>query len=189
MLMLSGPSGVGKTTVGKRLLEENADLRKVVTCTTREPRDGEARGVDYHFLSYEEFMRAIAEGEFLEHAEVYGWKYGTRHNDVWSQLEGGMDVLLVNDVQGAETIRELAVGDELLGSALVTVCLVTETLEGLKARLEERGKDGLEVIQQRLVEAEREIARAEDFDHTLVSGTREEDWQRVQEIYERSKNE
>jgi len=188
LLMLSGPSGVGKTTVSRRLLAANSDLSRVVTCTTRAPREGEVDGVDYHFLNSDEFKRRVDEGLFLEHAEVYGQRYGTLREDVRERLEAGGDVLLVNDVQGALAVQELATYDDRLGRGLVSVYIVTGTVEELRARLESRGKDSPEVIAERLQTAEMEMAQSERFDRWRVSGTMEEDWRWVQSIYEQARN-
>ncbi|MBR90667.1 MAG: guanylate kinase [Verrucomicrobiales bacterium] len=186
LLMLSGPSGAGKTTVAKRLLKENAGLRRVVTCTTRAPREGEADGVDYHFLGEEEFVRRVEAGDFLEQAEVYGRRYGTLKKDVLERLAAGGDVLLVNDVQGALAVQELAAGDVRLDEALVSVYIVTETIDELRARLVSRGKDALDVIEERLAVAESEMSEAGHFDHVRVSGSMEEDWQWIQGVYRKS---
>ena len=186
--MLSGPSGVGKTTVSRRLLAANAGLSRVVTCTTRAPREGEVDGIDYHFLSGDDFERRVDEGLFLEHAEVYGQRYGTLRGGVLERLAAGGDVLLVNDVQGALAVQELAADDERLGQGLVSVYIVTGTVEELRARLESRGKDAPEVIGERLQTAEAEMAQSGRFDHSRVSGTMEEDWRWVQSIYEQARN-
>ena len=187
--MLSGPSGVGKTTVSRRLLAANADLSRVVTCTTRAPREGEVDGVDYHFLNSDEFKRRVDEGLFLEHAEVYGQRYGTLREDVRERLEAGGDVLLVNDVQGALTFTAMARRDEALAKVVTTIFLVAENVAALRARLESRGEDAPEVIAKRLAVAEGEMARRGEFNHVVVSGTREADAAAVQEIYSNAKRE
>ena len=189
LLMLSGPSGVGKTTVASRLLRENVDLSRVVTCTTRTPRESEKDGVHYHFLDEKGFQRRIEVGEFLEHAVVYGKCYGTLKEDVLSLLESGGDVLLVNDVQGALAVHGLASTDERLSQALVSVYIVTDTVSVLRARLEQRGQDGPETIAERLQVADKEMSRAEEFDHVLVSSTMENDWRQVQAIYDQARSE
>lgn len=186
LLMLSGPSGVGKTTLGRRLLAENVNLSRVVTCTTRTPREFETDGVDYQFLDEAEFKRRVEARKFLEHAEVYGKRYGTLRCDALKLLESGGNVLLVNDVQGALTVHALSATDELLGRALVSVYIVTDTVDELRMRLERRGEDGPEAIANRLLVAEAEMSRAKEFDHVIVSGTMEDDWRRVQAIYEQA---
>jgi len=125
----------------------------------------------------------------LEHAVVYGKRYGTLKEDVLRLLESAGDVLLVNDVQGALAVHALAETDERLGQALVSVYIVTDTVDELRARLERRGKDTPEVIGERLLVAEVEMARATEFNHVLVSGTMEDDWRQVQAIYEQARNE
>ena len=94
LLVLSGPSGVGKTTVAHRLLEANSNLQRMVTCTTRAPREGEVDGQDYHFVTEDDFLTQIRAGGFLEHAEVYGNRYGTLKSSVQEALAAGRDVLL-----------------------------------------------------------------------------------------------
>ena len=180
LLVLTGPSGAGKTTVAQRLLAENKNLKRVVTCTTRAPREEEANGKDYHFFAEEEFSRRVTLGEFLEHADVYGQRYGTLRASVDALTAAGLDVLLVNDIQGAETVMK-AIED------LTTVFLKTETLEDLRERLENRAAEDVAEIEKRLTIAEVEMARANEFDHVVSSGTKEEDWRRVQEIYEKAK--
>ena len=133
-------------------------------------------------------MRRVESAEFLEHAEVYGKRYGTMKSVVREMLASGRDVVLVNDVQGAVTIIMMADQDAELKEALTTVCLMTGGVEELRKRLESRDADDLEVIEKRLAIAEVEMEQKDRFDHVVVSGTKEEDWQRVEVIYNSAKS-
>lgn len=175
LFLVSAPSGAGKTTVGRGLLESEPGMTRAVTCTTRPPREGERDGVDYHFLSRDEFGRRVDAGEFLEHAEVYGNRYGTLKSEVLRHLAEGRDVLLSVDVQGAETIRVAAASDPVLAGALVSVFIMPPSMEELERRLRGRAQDGAEVIARRLAEAGSEMARWRGFDFVVVSGSRDED--------------
>lgn len=184
ILLISAPSGGGKTTVCNGLLAANPNLRRVVTCTTRSPRAGEVNGVDYHFFSAEEFSRRLAAGEFLEHATVYDKSYGTLKSSVLDLLTAGHDVLLNIDVQGAASVRRAAATDSVFGRALATVFLTPPTLSELEARLRGRGSDSEQVVARRLAEAKAEAAQWSEFDYLVVSGTREDDARRMQAIYD-----
>ncbi|HAB19983.1 MAG TPA: guanylate kinase [Verrucomicrobiota bacterium] len=184
VLLISAPSGAGKTTVGENLLHAVPRLRRVVTCTTREPRPGEAEGVDYHFLTADQFSERVARREFLEHALVYGKSYGTLKASVVEQLNAGLDVLLIIDVQGAAAVRSVARADPILTRALVTVFLTPPTLSELERRLRGRAEDPEESLHRRLAAARAEAARWREFDYLVVSGTREEDLRRILAIYE-----
>ena len=144
--------------------------------------------MDYRFLDGKEFQRRIGAGEFLEHAVVYGKCYGTLKEDVLSLLKSGGDVLLVNDVQGALAVHGLAATDERLGQALVSVYIITDTVDELRVRLEQRGQDEPETIAERLQVADEEMSQAKEFSHVLVSGTMEDDWRQVQTIYDQARN-
>ena len=187
LLVLSGPSGVGKTTVAHRLLEVNSNLQRVVTCTTRAPREGEVDGQDYHFVTEDDFLTQIRAGGFLEHAEVYGNRYGTLKSSVQEALAAGRDVLIVNDVQGALTLSGMARQDNALGKALQTLFIVVPDVAELRARLEERAADEADTIEDRLAIAEAEMQQQGQFDYVIVSSTREADFERAQTIYQNAK--
>ncbi len=184
LYLISAPSGAGKTTICDQLLRSNQNLTRAVTCTTRPPREGEIHGEDYYFLKVDAFMKHVHDGDFLEHATVHGNFYGTLKSEVVSKLQNGKDVLLNIDVQGEETIRKKASEDPTLSPALVTVFVVTKTLNELECRLRKRGCDSEEIIQVRLNAAEKEVCYWERFDYLLVSSTYEEDFRRAQMIYE-----
>ena len=184
LLLVSAPSGGGKTTVCQQLLASVPGLQRAITCTTRAPRPGERDGVDYHFLSLEAFERQMAEGAFLEQAQVYGHRYGTLKREVFERLRQAQDVLLNVDVQGAASIRTLAQADAELGAALVTVFLTPASVDVLAERLARRGQDPPEVVARRLARAREEIAAWRDFDYLVESSTVAEDLRRVRSIFE-----
>lgn len=185
LLVVSAPSGAGKTTVGELLLQADPGLERAVTCTTRPSRAAERNGVDYHFLDRAEFERRLASGEFLEHAEVYGNRYGTLRSEVAGRLERGRDVLLTVDVQGAEAVRQVgAAGDPVLGPALVSVFLMPPSWGELKRRLTGRNQDATEVIERRLSAARDEMGQWPRFDYVVVSGAKEADLIAMQRILE-----
>src|SRR4051812_8409622 len=123
LVLISAPSGVGKTTLCRQLLEARPQMSRAVTCTTRPPREGERDGVDYYFLDAGSFLKRVQAGNFLEHATVFGNSYGTLKSEVLSKLRQGKDVLLNVDVQGAASIRKRAEEDPELERSLVTVFL------------------------------------------------------------------
>src|SRR6059058_885050 len=133
LVVLSAPSGTGKTTLCEQLLKVRPNVTRAITCTTRSPRPGEQDGVDYYFLDATTFLKRVQAGNFLEHATVYGNSYGTLKSEVLSKLRQGKDVVLNVDVQGAAAIRVEAETDPELKRALVTVFLAPPsiaTLEG-----------------------------------------------------------
>jgi guanylate kinase len=187
LLVISAPSGGGKTTVCQRLLASDNNLTRAVTCTTRPPRPGEKDGEDYYFLDPAAFAHKIESGEFLEHAVVYGNHYGNLKSEVLDKLRSGRDVLLTVDVQGAAAIQASARTDPELARALVTVFLTPPTLLVLEERLRRRGADSDEVVRRRLNMAEREIARWKEFDYLVISTSIEEDLRRAMAILEAEK--
>ncbi|HSU54751.1 MAG TPA: guanylate kinase [Candidatus Dormibacteraeota bacterium] len=184
LVLISAPSGGGKTTICKELLLARPQMTRAVTCTTRPPRAGERDGVDYYFLDAGSFLKRVQAGNFLEHATVYGNSYGTLKSEVLGKLRQGKDVLLNVDVQGAAAIREQANGDAELSKALVSVFLTPATLTVLEARLKRRGTDAPAAIQKRLGVARQELAQWKNFDYLLISTSIQEDLRRMLAIVE-----
>jgi guanylate kinase len=187
LILISAPSGGGKTTLCEQLLKARPDMTRAITCTTREPRPGEKDGVDYHFFTAAEFLKRLHAGNFLEHATVYGNSYGILKSELLGKLREGRDVLLNVDVQGAATIREQAENEPELKRALVTVFLTPTPLSVLEERLKKRAADSPAAIQKRLAVARQEIAQWKNFDYLLVSGTKQEDLRRTLAIVEAEK--
>jgi len=184
LILISAPSGGGKTTVCQQLLAARPEMARAITCTTRPARPGERDGVDYYFLDAAAFEARVRAGEFLEHATVYGRSYGTLKAEVLGKLRQGLDVLLNVDVQGAAAIRAQAMSDAELKRSLVSVFLTPASIAVLEQRLRKRGTDSDEVIARRLSAARGEIAQWTAFDYLLVSGSVQEDLRRMLAILE-----
>jgi guanylate kinase len=161
LIVVSGPSGVGKTTVFDGVLE-NPAFGRAVTATTRPPREGEVDGRDYVFLSEDEFRAGIAAGRFLEHADVHGNLYGTPADQVEAVLDSGRTCLLNIDVQGAATLRENGVD-------AVYVFLAPPSWEVLEARLRGRGTENEAVLERRLRNARSELDRQDEYDTVVIN--------------------
>ncbi len=187
LMLISAPSGGGKTTLCQMLLEAQPDMTRAITCTTRPPRPGEQDGVDYHFFDATEFLKRLQAGNFLEHATVYGNSYGILKSELLGKLREGKDVLLNVDVQGAATIREQAKTEPELHRALVTIFLTPPSVAVLEQRLRKRGADAEAVIQKRLAVARQEISQWKNFDYLLISGDRNEDLRQARAILEAEK--
>jgi guanylate kinase len=182
LILLSAPSGAGKTTLCEQTLAANPGFSRAITCTTRAPREGEKDGVDYHFLGAETFLKRVEAGHFIEHATVYDHSYGTLKSEVLDKLRQGRDVLLSVDVQGAAAIQAEAARDTELKSALVTVFLAPASIAMLEERLQRRGKDSPAVIQKRLGVARQEIAQWRNYDYLIISSSIADDLRRMQTV-------
>ena len=162
MIVISGPSGVGKTSLCEALLERSR-CKRVITCTTRPPREGEQDGVDYHFSDRNHFEKGLQAGRFLEHAEVYGNLYGTPRDQVEEGIENGTDLLLNIDVQGARQLRDSGIPE------LMTIFVDAPSGEELERRLLDRASDSEEVIRKRLEISRCEREEKSAFDHVVVN--------------------
>ncbi len=163
LLILSGPSGVGKDTVARMLIERRPDsFYFVVTATTRPPRGDERHGVDYVFVSFDEFARMIEANELLEYAVVYNDYKGIPKQQIRDALTSGRDVILRVDVQGAATVRRLVPN-------AISVFLTTRTEQGLVRRLKQRKQDTAEGMALRTATARQEMKRVEEFDYCVVN--------------------
>jgi guanylate kinase len=187
LVLISAPSGGGKTTLCQQLLVARPQMTRAVTCTTRPPREGERDGLDYYFLDAGSFLKRLQAGNFLEHATVYGNSYGILKAEVLGKLRQGKDVLLNVDVQGAATIREKTQEDAELKRALVTIFLTPPSLDIVEQRLRRRATDSEAVIQKRLSVSRQEIAQWKNFDYLLLSTTIQEDLRRTLAIIEAEK--
>ena len=172
LVIISAPSGAGKTTLCDMLLQDYPELVYSVSCTTREPRGEEEDGVDYHFLRKEDFERLVGEGAFLEHALVHGNYYGTLAEPVRDAIRTNLSILLDIDVAGAAQVRASIAAlpeDDPLHGGLVDVFVKPPSMAELRRRLEGRGEDAPEVIERRIRNAEGEIARSAEFTYHVVN--------------------
>ncbi len=161
LIILSSPAGGGKTTLSNLLLSEVPNLVRITTCTTRKPRPGEKNGVDYIFLSKEEFEKMIENEELLEYAIVHGNYYGTPKKAVLEEIEKGNDVLLIIDVQGMRHIKKRF-------NNLVTIFLIPPSFEELVNRMKKRG-DSEEEIKKRLETAKKELPAWKEYDYIVIN--------------------
>ena len=183
IILISAPSGAGKSSLCQRLLNWLPNLGYSVSCTTRPPRGGEQDGQDYFFLSPQEFERRVAAGELLESAQYNGYSYGTPRGFVEEQLAAGRDVLLDIEVQGmAQVVRRVRGGGFAYPDALVTIFLMPPSIELLEGRLRRRGTDSDENIRRRLALARQEMAHWREYDYVVVSGALDDDFERGKAI-------
>jgi len=162
LYIISAPSGAGKTSLVKALLQSEVDLSLSVSYTTRAPRPEEVDGRDYHFVNREGFEERLKQGEFLESAQVYGNFYGTSKTWINEALRASRDILLEIDSQGARQVREVF-------PASVSIFVLPPSLQVLEARLRNRAQDSLEVISQRLASARDEISHVGEYDYVILN--------------------
>ena len=183
LFIISGCSGVGKGTIIKQFIDKNPDVKLSVSATTRKPRVGEKNGVNYFFISKDEFVKSVQNDEFLEYAEFSGNMYGTKKDYVEENLKDGSDVILEIEVQGAKQVK-----DKMPKS--VSVFIMPPSVEELELRLRGRHTEDEESIQRRLKEAKREMKAGEDFDYKVINDNLLDAINELQKIFdaERDKN-
>jgi len=162
LYIIAAPSGAGKTSLLQALVEELAGIEVSVSYTTRESRPGERDGIDYHFIDPQTFHDMIADNDFLEHAEVFGNRYGTARKNILERLQQGIDVILEIDWQGARQVRQTL--PEVTG-----IFILPPSREVLDRRLRNRGQDSEEIIERRMRDAVNEISHYDEFDYLVVN--------------------
>jgi guanylate kinase len=162
VFVITGPSGVGKGTLIRGLMERIPRLELSVSATTRSPRPGEQHGVDYHFLSSDGFERHVQDGDFVEHADYAGRRYGTLRSELEQRVLAGAPVVLEIEVQGARQVRAAM-------PEAVQVFIAPPSLDALRTRLIGRGTDGSEEVERRLAVAEQELAARDEFAHVVIN--------------------
>ncbi|TFL18239.1 guanylate kinase [Jannaschia formosa] len=163
-IILSSPSGAGKSTMARRLMAWDPTLSFSVSATTRPPRPGEVEGHDYYFVTREAFGQWIMDGEMLEHAEVFGNHYGSPRAPVEAALSAGRDVIFDIDWQGTQQIAQSSIRSDM-----VSIFILPPSIAELERRLRSRGQDGAEVIAKRMAKSEAEISHWAEYDYVLVN--------------------
>jgi guanylate kinase len=176
MLVLSSPSGAGKTTIARRMLKDDANLSMSVSATTRSKRPGEVSGVDYHFVDKTDFNLMLNRGELLEHARVFSNYYGTPRGPVEKALSSGCDMLFDIDWQGTQQLREAARED------LVSVFILPPSTRALEERLAKRAQDPPEVVAERMSKAADEMSHWPEYDYVIVNADLEASVRQVKAI-------
>jgi guanylate kinase len=187
LIIVSAPSGAGKTTLCQKLRAEFPELVYSISCTTRAPRGKEQDGREYHFLSEAEFLKRVGQGAFLEHALVHGNRYGTLRQAVADALAAGQSVLMDIDVQGAAQIREYvrkAAGDDPIRRAFVDIFIEPPSMEALQGRIEGRGENRAEDTQRRLKNAAEEMRHRFDYRHRVVNDVLEDAYVALRAVIE-----
>jgi len=160
--VITAPSGTGKTSLVRALINNINDLQISISYTTRPPRPGDVHGKDYYFVTQPEFLQMASQEDFLEHALIYNHHYGTSKDWVMKKLAAGIDVLLEIDWQGAQQVRKLF-------PDAISIFIIPPSLETLRQRLQSRGQDKIEVIAERMAGAQREISHFQEFDYLVIN--------------------
>ncbi|MGH8670848.1 MAG: guanylate kinase [Burkholderiales bacterium] len=162
LYIVTAPSGAGKTSLVRALLAEDSQVRLSISHTTRPPRPGEVNGKDYHFVSEQRFLHMLEQGEFVENAMVYGNRYGTSRPGLTQAMQGGVDVLLEIDWQGARQVRSIFPG-------AVGIFILPPSVETLMQRLRSRAQDSEEVIARRVAQAKSDIGHVHEADYVIIN--------------------
>lgn len=176
MLVLSSPSGAGKTSIATKILEVDKIVNVSISVTTRTKRPAEKEGADYFFVTKEKFQEMLKNGDLLEHADVFGHSYGTPRQYVYDTLSNGKDVIFDIDWQGTQQLAQLARVD------LVSIFILPPSLEELEKRLNSRAQDAQEVIVNRMKEASNEVSHWAEYDYVIVNEDLEKSVQQVHAI-------
>ena len=183
-LIVSGPSGTGKSTLCTQLMENNPELFFSVSCTTRSPRSNEVNGVDYHFLTKEQFIEKKNKDLFIEHAEVHGNYYGTLCSEILDRINKGLNVLLDIDVQGAMQIKNFAKKNDLFSKSVEYLFIAPPNMKTLEERLRNRDTDDENVIAVRLKNASMELKMWKEYDYLVINNQLDDALLQMQCFYE-----
>ena len=178
LLVISSPSGTGKTTICKKLLEYDKNIHLSVSVTTRKKRKNEVEGIDYYFKSKKDFLNLKSQNSFIENAFVFENYYGTLKSEVLEQLENGIDVLIDIDWQGTRQITQAMKGN------LIKIFLLPPSIDELKKRLSKRNSDSIKEINFRMSKALKEIKHFDEYDYVLVNDNLENTFQKIVKIIE-----
>ena len=178
LLVISSPSGTGKTTICKKLVEYDKNIHLSVSVTTRKKRKNEVEGIDYYFRSKKDFLNLKSQNSFIENALVFENYYGTLKSEVLEQLENGIDVLIDIDWQGTRQITQAMKGN------LIKIFLLPPSIDELKKRLSKRNSDSIKEINFRMSKALKEIKHFDEYDYVLVNDNLENTFQKIVKIIE-----